>query len=109
MTHRAKLEKQLQECLQHWILLSVEDKRKWLTLLPTLTDELLVKTILAIKEKNSITDEYINSVLKTDKNRKKLTDLKLKIKKIKTKAQKIEEKTTKKNAEKNLQEQIKNL
>lgn len=109
MSNRKQKERLLKEEIERCILLPPEEKNFWLESAETLPDPMLDEVIRVVQEKNVVVDQYVEAALAEDKDRKYLSELKAKIKKMKAEAFEIEEKNEGENVEEILEQQLDDL
>ncbi|HLG25763.1 MAG TPA: hypothetical protein VI588_03160 [Candidatus Gracilibacteria bacterium] len=106
---REEKEKKLKEALARCIILDPEDRDFWLSHASMLPDVVLDNVTKIIEEKNGVVDEYVMTALQNDPDHKYLTDLKMRIKKIKEKAFSMDEKKEQGKAEEDLSKLLEDL
>ncbi len=109
MSVREEKEKKLKEAVSRCLILDREDREFWLGHLSILPAVMLDEVLRIVEEKNAIIDRYIEEALKNDPDRKYLSELKMRIKKIKEQAFAMDEKKEKGEAEQDLSKLLNDL
>lgn len=102
--NRSKLSKKLAKEIRRSILLSEKDKNYWIGLIPSMPDVLVGIVYGMIRQKNDITDHYIEIAMAGKSGKKYLIELKTNIVNIKKRALEMDENAAQENNENILQE-----
>ena len=109
MSQREKKEQLLRDEMERCILLPPDEKKFWIENAAILPNAMLDEVFRIVQEKNETVDRYIEAALAEDKDRKYLSELKAKIKKMKTEAFAMEEKSEEESVEEILEQQLEDL